>query len=60
MNIAPCKDCKDRHIGCHGKCEKYLEYKKELQKAKHREKINKKIEDDIWCGINEAIKCRRY
>ena len=59
MNIAPCKDCKDRHVGCHGKCEKYLEYKKELQKAKHQEKIDKKIEDDIWYGINMAIKGRR-
>ena len=59
MNIAPCKDCKDRHIGCHSKCEKYLEYKKEVQKAKHREKIDKKIEDDIWYGINMAIKGRR-
>ena len=59
MNIAPCKDCKDRHVGCHGKCKKYLEYKKELQKAKHREKIDKKIEDDIWYGINMAIKGRR-
>ena len=59
MNIAPCKDCKDRHVGCHGKCEKYLEYKKELQKAKRREKIDKKIEDDIWYGINMAIKGRR-
>ena len=59
MNIAPCKDCKDRHIGCHSKCEKYLEYKKELQKAKHREKIDKKIEDDIWYGINMVIKGRR-
>ena len=23
-----CKDCTDRHKGCHSKCEKYLEYKK--------------------------------
>ena len=59
MNIAPCKDCKDRHVGCHSKCEKYLEYKKELQKAKHQEKIDKKIEDDIWYGINMVIKGRR-
>lgn len=59
MNIAPCKDCLDRYIGCHGKCEKYLEYKKELQKTKCQEKIDKKIEDDIWYGINMAIKGRR-
>lgn len=36
MSIAPCKDCQDdRHIGCHGTCEKYIEWKKrqELHKA---------------------------
>lgn len=21
----PCKDCSDRYLGCHGKCEKYKE-----------------------------------
>lgn len=28
MLRAPCKDCPDRHLGCHGTCEKYQEYKK--------------------------------
>ena len=23
MNRKPCKDCKDRHIGCHSTCEKH-------------------------------------
>ena len=23
----PCKDCKDRYLGCNSKCEKYIEYK---------------------------------
>ena len=22
-----CKDCKDRHIGCHATCERYLKWK---------------------------------
>jgi hypothetical protein len=22
----PCKDCKDRKVGCHAKCEKYIKY----------------------------------
>ena len=26
---APCKDCKDRHLGCHGKCEKHQAFLKE-------------------------------
>ena len=25
---APCKDCEKRYVGCHGRCEKYLEFKK--------------------------------
>lgn len=31
----PCKDCKDREIGCHGKCKAYAD-----AKAKHS-KVNK-------------------
>ena len=26
----PCKDCSERHVGCHGYCERYFEFKKEL------------------------------
>lgn len=26
MRASPCKDCPDREIGCHGKCERYQEY----------------------------------
>ena len=28
MIYAPCKDCKDRFLGCHSKCDKYKDYKK--------------------------------
>ena len=59
MNKVPCKDCKDREIGCHSKCKKYLTFKKDLKKAKAKEKFEKKIEDDIWDGINMSIKSRR-
>ena len=39
INIAPCKDCEDRTIGCHPKCGRYLEWKKkdDLLKAELRE-----------------------
>ena len=35
---APCKNCPDRELGCHGKCEKYQEYRtkvNEYNKKKH-------------------------
>ncbi len=25
--IAPCKDCAERHVGCHASCPRYGEYK---------------------------------
>lgn len=27
----PCKDCAERQVGCHGKCERYIESKKRLE-----------------------------
>lgn len=29
MSPCPCHKCGDRRIGCHGTCEKYLDWKKE-------------------------------
>ena len=40
---SPCLMCKDRYVGCHSKCEKYLDYQakgKEERKAK-RERYSK-------------------
>lgn len=30
----PCKDCADREVGCHGKCDKYAQYREELNQSK--------------------------
>lgn len=35
MNISennPCRDCSDRHLGCHANCIKYNEWKNRLNK----------------------------
>lgn len=41
---APCKDCENRHPGCHGECEEYAEFQRlhkeyyhEVAKAKGNE-----------------------
>lgn len=34
MFIRCCKDCKDRQVGCHGSCERYLEDRKKLDHVK--------------------------
>lgn len=30
----PCKDCKNRHNGCHTDCQDYKSYKTKIQKVK--------------------------
>ena len=40
MKKAPCKDCPDRHQGCHSECEKYIAFRKErdeLNELRHQE-----------------------
>lgn len=27
---APCKDCKDRYLGCHDRCEKYKTFREDV------------------------------
>lgn len=31
---SPCKDCTDRHDGCHGKCERYQAFRTEIEERK--------------------------
>ena len=46
INSAPCYNCRDRIVGCHGICVDYIEYvkrrnkqKKEISKVKNNERI---------------------
>ena len=32
--IAPCRGCTEREIGCHGKCEKYIQWQADLELVK--------------------------
>ena len=49
MVQSECKDCKDREVGCHGKCEKYKKFLEES--AKDKEKYHKSL---IWDKYYEA------
>lgn len=46
----PCKECKTRHVGCHGTCEKYKEWK--IQNDELNKKARKMREsqycDELW------------
>ena len=43
---APCKDCQDRELGCHGKCARYQEYWNVQEKKRRMRVLN--IRADYW------------
>lgn len=47
---APCKECPERHLHCHGECEKYKEYKE--QSEKNKEEYRKSL---IWETYRDAM-----
>lgn len=51
--IAPCKSCTDRLIGCHGTCERYGKYRKQIRDEKRR--MNEAYMSDIIAN-NYTIK----
>lgn len=44
----PCKDCKDRYIGCHDRCEKYQQFKKRNDELREKERREKLINFEYW------------
>ena len=51
MTTPPCKDCPDRKIGCHAKCEKYIAFRRE------RDEYNRKhtVEVEVLGSMNRRI-----
>lgn len=41
--IVTCRDCSNRHIGCHRECEKYLDARKEYEAMKAVRRREKEI-----------------
>ena len=61
--ISSCYQCKDRQIGCHSSCERYLEEKK-IHDAKQKEITKRKAESsalrtDVINGIKRMKKSKR-
>ena len=48
-----CKNCTDRCVGCHSKCEKYLQKVQEAKKVK--DKISKEKELDNYVTTQKLI-----
>lgn len=57
--MMPCKDCPDRHLGCHSECEKYQE---ELQscEAKYKQKYFNSITTGYKIKFFNDMKRRKH
>ena len=53
---APCKDCETRYVGCHGRCEKYLEFKKANDERLKQKSLE--IDADQY-AIDNTMRIRR-
>lgn len=62
-NIVCCKDCTNRHLGCHGNCELYLkeksEHEKERQHIKSVKEVDRYINNRRHRILDEQLKRRR-
>ena len=62
-SVSPCKDCEDRHSGCHSKCAKYGEWNEQRIQVKSQNYANvakrKNYEDYVMNTIEELKKGRR-
>lgn len=49
----PCKDCKDRKVGCHSKCEKYKSFREDLEAKNKKARLEKFGNEDTsgWLNI---------
>lgn len=56
MLTAPCKDCAERHPGCHSECAKYIEYDKE---RKDMRESRRRGFDYVACHKDRVSKAAR-
>ena len=54
----PCNNCSDRHIGCHGSCERYLAYKSERDRLLAEQHKNSQVNRDIMMTRDNFYKQR--
>lgn len=55
-----CKDCEDRHVGCHSECKSYIEQKNEYLAQKEvilKDKMKRHMLDEVKvAGIKRATR----
>lgn len=55
---APCKNCKDRYLGCHDHCDKYKAFKEEIKKLRNSDSKEYEIRDYVRKAVLRNTKGR--
>lgn len=56
---APCKGCTDRSVTCHSSCERYKQYKQELENAKTEERKEAELYD-LTMALTSNLRKKKY
>ena len=58
--IAPCYKCKERVVGCHSKCEKYLEFS-EVVRAERENRLaeNERVHKTFSARTDNYVKTKK-
>lgn len=55
----PCKGCKDRHVGCHSECNKYIEAKRKNEEIRATQEKESVLNESIYVLKNNRMKSFR-
>lgn len=59
MLKGPCKDCQDRHPGCHAQCEKYIAYDLCVEHYRNEVAKQNRLDDDLYLTSRHSKKRKR-
>lgn len=54
MTYTSCRDCHERHVGCHGTCQRYIAYHDEHERQLERIRKEKAVKSMIGSYAYEA------
>ena len=59
-----CKDCTERYVGCHGKCEKYIKQREEhdnqRREAQKADAVRRYKNDGLRKYLNDQAKRKKH
>ena len=52
----PCYNCPDREMGCHGRCERYAEYRAQMDEVGRKRDMERSAKEAVDDGVRRVEK----